>query len=323
MTILSHLKSLQAIEMALREGSLRAAATRLGITPAAIGQRIRGLEDHLGTVLLKRGPGGLEPSVELAAALEDLHAAFAALERAGDTLDLRRASEIHIVADPDWAELWLVPRLAAFRAEHPNVLFNINGVGDVPMRLGAADLRVSCTGSAGEPLFEDIHVPITGPDNIRRMADLPDDQKLEGMPLLHMRAQREGEMPGWVEWCQIHGQRSQGTDRGVVYANARLAIPAVRLNIGFLLCGLSLCLPDLRSGAIVPAFGPQMYLPAPAPYRMRLRSGHDRRPQTERFLAWLRHEADLTARAIAVFRAGDATAAGRVPGVLPSASGAD
>lgn len=142
MPALSRLKSLQALEMALRCGSLRAAAQQLGITPAAIGQRIRALEEHLDTQLLKRGPYGLEPSASLTAALPDLILAFEALERASDELDLRRTGDVHIVADSDWAELWLAPRLPAFRQAHPNILFNISGLGDVPMRLGAPDLRI-------------------------------------------------------------------------------------------------------------------------------------------------------------------------------------
>lgn len=300
MPAVSHLKSLQALDMALREGSLKAAAERLGITPAAMGQRIRALEDHLGTVLLKRGPAGLEPGAELLAALPDLTAAFAALERASDALDLRRTSEIHIVADTDWAELWLAPRLPAFRSAFPNVLFNINGLGDVPMRIGAPDLRVVCGEGEGEVLFRDAFVAVTGPDNTRRMIDLPEGRRLEGMPLLHMRAQREGEMPGWVEWCRIWGQRDTGADRGVVYPNHRLAIPAVRENIGFLVCGLSLCLDDIGSGRVVFAFPPAMHVSAPQPYVMKPRGTHrDRRPQTERFLSWLRDEATRTGAQLA------------------------
>ena len=295
MSSVSHLKALQALELAIRERSLRAAANRLGISAAAVGQRIRGLGDSLGTALLKRGPAGLEPSPGLAEALPDLHAAFAALERASDTLDLRRPSEIHIVADPDWADLWLAPRLAAFRREHPNILFNINGLGDVPMRLGAPDLRVSRDGGKGEVLFADLYVAITGPDNLRRLVGLPSDLQLDGMPLLHMRPQREGLMPGWVEWCRVHGQRRRGSERGVVYANARLALPAVRENIGFLVCGMALCAPDLDAGRVVLAFPASLHLVADSPYRLTLRSAGYRRPQTDRFLAWLRAEASATA----------------------------
>lgn len=299
MVSVTHLKSLQALEMAMREGSLKAAADRLGITPAAIGQRIRTLEDHLGLTLLGRGPAGLQASRELVAALPALREAFAALERASDELDFRRVGEIHIVADPDWAELWLLPRLADFRAAHPNILFCINGLGDVPMRLGAPDLRIGCDDGPGEVLFHDIALPVTGPDNTRRMEPLGPDQRLEGMPLLHMRAQRDGTAPGWVAWCRQFGQRDRGADRGVTYPHARLAIQAVRQNVGFLVCNLSFLLDDLAQGRIVLPFPPAMHLSAPAPYRMTLRSGHDRRPQTQRFLNWLRSEAATTQSAIA------------------------
>ena len=49
---LSHLRSLQALEYALRAGSLKDAASGLGITPAAAGQRIKALEEYLGLSLI-------------------------------------------------------------------------------------------------------------------------------------------------------------------------------------------------------------------------------------------------------------------------------
>ena len=58
MTAASHLKSLQALEMAIRMGSLKVAADQLRITPAAVGQRIRSLEEYLGTDLLCGGAPG-------------------------------------------------------------------------------------------------------------------------------------------------------------------------------------------------------------------------------------------------------------------------
>jgi len=67
--------------MAIRLGSLRDAAEQLGITPAAVGQRIRSLEDYLGTDLLVRGRSGLKPTADMHPALSDLKAAFAALDR--------------------------------------------------------------------------------------------------------------------------------------------------------------------------------------------------------------------------------------------------
>ncbi len=296
---LTHLKSLQALEMALRTGSLKAAAERLGITPAAVGQRIRAIEERLGTVLLERGPAGLRAAPELDAAIADLTLAFEALERATLTLDIQREADIHIVADPDWAELWLQPRIAAFRAEHPNIRFCINGEGDVPLRLGSPDLRVTCDDGPGEALYSDVFLPVTGPDNTRRIADGPPDLQMEGMPLLHLKAQRDRQdVPGWVAWCRSFGQREKGADRGVTYPNARLALTAVRTDVGFLVCGLSFLLADLATGTVVLPFPATQHIRAPHPYRLWLREGAGRRPQVARFLSWLRDASDTTARDI-------------------------
>ena len=139
---LSYLKSLQALEAAVRLGSLKRAAGTLAITPAAVGQRVKALEDYLGIALLLRGRSGLRPTPELLTALGSLTNAFRELDAAADLLNLQRRDEIHIAATSDFAELWLQPRLARFRHMHPNLLFCINGEGDARPRLGRIDCEI-------------------------------------------------------------------------------------------------------------------------------------------------------------------------------------
>lgn len=296
MTAASHLKSLQALEMAIRVGSLTGAADRLGITPAAVGQRIRALEDYLGRDLLLRGRSGLTATAELEYALADLKSAFAALDRVTGSLDFQRLTEIHIVADPDWSELWLLPRLTAFRTENPNILFCINGAGDVPLRLGAPDCRIEYGDPArGEELYRDQLLPVTGPDNLRRIADWDDLMPLEGMPFLHLEAQRDDtQRPGWPDWVERFGYRRDGAGRGVHYRHARLALEAVRENVGFLICGLSLVEQDLARGRIVLPYPAAQSLAAPLPYVLTVTAHGTLRPQLQRFIDWLRGEARLT-----------------------------
>lgn len=295
MSAITHLKALQALELAIRSGSLKGAADRLGITPAAAGQRIRALEDYLGADLLVRGRSGLQPTPELSRALVDLQTAFAALERVTETLDFQRPSEIQIVADPDWTELWLMPRLADFRLMHPSIRFCINGVGDVPIRLGAPDLRVDYGEGEGDPLFADIFLPVTGLDNVRRIAGRDPTVQMEGMPLLHLKAQLEEDgPPGWVDWFRKFGHREIGPDRGVRYQHLRLGLEAVRENVGFLVCGLSLVRRDLDEGIVVNPFPISQHLVAPHSYRLKARHDAERRPQIMRFVAWLRNEAAET-----------------------------
>ena len=291
----THLKSFQALELAVREGTLAAAAERLGITPAAVGQRIRALENYLGADLLLRGRSGLQPTRELDLALADLRIAFRALERVTEMLDFQRVTEIHMVADHDWADLWLTPRLPDYRAENPNIKFCINGTGDVPVALGSPDLRIEYGDVPGEDLYRDYLLPMTGPDNIRRIADLEPENQMEGMPIIHLRRQRESpDHPGWVDWFREYGHRESGTDRGLHYPNARLALEAVRENVGFLVSGLSFVQRDLDQGAVVLPFPPSHNIPAPFPFRMTLRAGSENRVQLQNFVGWLRRKSRET-----------------------------
>lgn len=326
MTRTTHLNGLQALEMAIREGSLQAAAERLGITSAAVGQRIRALERFLDTDLLLRGRSGLQPTEALRASLDDLHAAFAALDRVADGLDFQRSAEIHIVADPDWSDLWLTPRLRVFRETHPNIRFNVNGEGDVPMRLGAADLVIDRNpqgrAAQGEPIYTEVFLPVGSPENAARISDpyaikaddgtprylpvgtLSDTERnwrhsqqgsLEGFPLLHIKPRPDApETPGWADWLAAFPHERTSPERGVQYALVRNALEGVKSNAGLLVCGLSCVLDDLKSGALSLPFPGTECLVAAHPYRLAARHEAMSRPQVRRFVDWLRSEAAVT-----------------------------
>lgn len=100
--------------------------------------------------------------------------------------------------------------------------------------------------------------------------------------------------PGWMDWFRRFGLRETGTDRGVRYQSARVALDAARMHVGFLVCGLSLVIRDLDSGALVTPFPVSRHIVAPHPYRLSLRADSGRRPQVQRFLAWLQAEAART-----------------------------
>jgi len=262
MSATKHLKALQALEIAVRSGSLKAAAERLSITPAAVGQRIRALEDFLGIELLVRGRSGIQPTPQLRAAVEHLSDAFRHLEAVSAILDFQRVDEVHVAADGDWEELWLRPRLPDFRREHPSILLCVNGVGDVPARAGQADCRVRFSASDPERnddvLFADYLLPITSPENAERVARLPKSAPLEGFPLLHMdKYAADPSALDWPRWVQRHGYRKAGAERGPRYARLVVALEAVRSNAGELLCGVALILDQIERGEIVVPFAPQ------------------------------------------------------------------
>ncbi|MGH8424905.1 MAG: LysR family transcriptional regulator, partial [Pseudomonas fluorescens] len=74
-----HLNALRAFEASARHQSFSAAAAELNVTPAAVGQLVRSLEDWLGTPLFHRSSSGRVRLVatEIAEnALPDIRAGF-------------------------------------------------------------------------------------------------------------------------------------------------------------------------------------------------------------------------------------------------------
>jgi LysR family transcriptional regulator, glycine cleavage system transcriptional activator len=294
-----HLKSLQALELAVRTGSLKAAAEILSITPAAAGQRIKALEDYLGVDLIVRGRSGIRPTRELEKAQSHLNAAFRELATVASILDFQRIHEIHIIADSDWAELWLEPRLAAFKAENPNIMFCVNGVGDVPVRLGAADCEIwfgAPRGRAFEsPLFADYLVPVSSPDNTLRISKLPNDERLEGFPLLHLDCYRsDPHALGWPQWIEKFGHRKTAPERGIRYRQVVNALEAVYSDAGLIVCGLGLVLGKLAQGKVSLPFPISEGAWASQTYRVSFNELSMRRSQLAQFSDWLAKESNAT-----------------------------
>ncbi len=296
----THLRALQALELAIRKGSLKAAAAELSITPAALGQRIRSLEDYLGFDLLVRGRSGIRPTKELDAAVAHLSAGFRELETVTHILDFQRVHEIHVSADSDWAELWLKPRLPSFKKSNPNTLFCINGTGDVPVRLGDYDCEVffgdEPANDARETLFHDYLLPVSSAEVMQRVY-AQTAANLEGLPLLHLDCYTSGAGAfGWPEWVARYGYRDTGAGIGIRYQRVTHALEAVYANSGLIVCGLALIKPVVDEGQLEIPFPIEKGQWCKSAYQVSFRHGALRREQTERFRTWLLDQADATKR---------------------------
>ena len=295
----THLRSLQALDLAIRHGSLKAAAAELSITPAALGQRIKSLEDYLGYELIQRGRSGIRPAREIEPAVAHLSAAFRELGTVARLLDFQRVNEIHITADSDWAQLWLAPRLAAYQAANPNTSFCVNGVGDVPTRLGDSDCTVGIDLEAREgtldTLYRDYLVPITSPVNKARVLALPAGEELEGFPLLHLDTYTvDANDMGWPEWIRRFGHRHTNPERGIRYRKVVQALEAVYADAGFILCGLSLVQSQLEEQQLSVPFPVSEGAWMQQHYSVRFRNESLTRAVVQHFSDWLLAEARIT-----------------------------
>ncbi|GAB5349312.1 LysR family transcriptional regulator [Alteriqipengyuania sp. 357] len=120
------LNALRVYDAAARHLSFTKAADELAVTPAAVGQQIRALEDHLGTVLFRRTSKGLELTEEGEAGLDSLRDGFLRFEESVAAMQAGQAVDRYALGAPRGIlESWLAPRLAAFQAEHPNSRFQL------------------------------------------------------------------------------------------------------------------------------------------------------------------------------------------------------
>ncbi|MGP7794561.1 LysR family transcriptional regulator [Sphingomonas sp. CLY1604] len=107
------LNGLRVLDAAARHLSFTRAADELAVTPAAVGQQIRALEDTLGVVLFRRTTRGLELTPEAEAGLAPLRNGFLQFEEAVRAMQAGQSSKSLTIAAPrDLTEKWLMPRLA-------------------------------------------------------------------------------------------------------------------------------------------------------------------------------------------------------------------
>ena len=286
--------------MAIRRGSLKAAAHALAITPAAVGQRIKALEDYLGVQLLLRGRSGLQPPPQLQSALAHLATAFRALDSAVEQLDMQRGHEIQIAAVPDLADLWLAPRLAGFKRHNPQVRFCINGEGDAPLRLGQADCEITFGPWHEEErtdlLFRDYLIPVSSPSTKRRIGKLKAKTRLEGYPLLHLDFYRNDptalNWPGWIAQQRL---KRTAPERGIRFQRIVRAVDAVLADAGLTICGLALLREHIENDSLTFPFSVGSGKWTSHGFLARFRSDALARPQVRRFRQWLAEESRVSA----------------------------
>lgn len=186
------LNGLRVLDAAARHLSFTRAADELAVTPAAVGQQIRALEDTLGVVLFRRTTRGLELTPEAEAGLAPLRAGFLQFEEAVRAMQAGQSSKSLTIAAPrDVTEKWLMPRLAEIAG----------GDGDLRFTLIAADEGLDFTeanldlairwgdgpgGHEGEALESDGMVVVVAPGNAGAALIGWPGSPDEGVPLIRV-----------------------------------------------------------------------------------------------------------------------------------------
>lgn len=241
------LNALRAFEAAARCGGFRAAAEELGVTPAAVSQHIRTLEDWAGVALFIRQSRGVTLTEDGARVRAAFTQAFDALGLA--VAELRQAASappVTIATLPAIAQLWLTPRLGRLRAvlgkrqvsvhaleSAPNMLRDLY---DISLFIGPRD--------SGVMVAEDVVFPVCAPEMASKIGR-PGD--LARHVLLH-DASWAGD---WRDWARACGVTLPNADDGPRYSLYSLALAEAKAGAGVALGHGFLVQKALEDGSLV------------------------------------------------------------------------
>ena len=303
MLLLPPLDSLRYFEAAARHQSFVQAAEELAVSPAAVANRVRLLEKHLDVLLFSRRHRSVRLNRRGTAYLKEVQRILAEVHGVSER-QRRWPRRVRIVSVEAVAEMWLLPRLATFKAAHPAVAIELetNHRGVDPDGRDF-DAWFAYTGETAAPrpvtsredtvleetLYEEELLPVCSPGLLvargrpRRPADLG------RWPLLYDL----GWDADWSYWFARQGKPTPDLSRASGFRLYSMLVQAAVHGIGAAIGRPMLIARELESRTLVPVFDHQ----AEAPERCCLitTAASRQRPEVRAFREWVLDEARAAA----------------------------
>ena len=231
------------------------AADALGVTASAASLQIRALEEYLARRLFRRNGRQVHLTNEGSILLPRVQHALAELERAVD--DVRRdrlAGPLRVTTLPSFLQLWLLPRIARFRTNHPEIDLHIHTSTDMvdfvqedfqlAIRLGMGDwpnLRA-------EKVLDEWLVPVCSPALYAKHGPVKTADDLKRYPLVHSVSEP------WTAWLfDGRADHYAGGFRGAVFEDSEAVVRMAIHGVGLALARWTLVADEIHCGSLVAA----------------------------------------------------------------------
>jgi len=290
------LNALRAFEAVARHLSISGAAEELGVTPGAVSQSVKALEEYLGRSLMSRTSRGLVLNDAATAALPALREGFDRLEEGARLLTgPDRGGRLTVSVAPSFAAKWLAPRLGDFNAAFPDIDVQIHAsMGLTNFEAEGVDLAIrygggKWPGHEAKLLLREEVTPVCS----HRIADeIAEPADIAKFTLIHDDSSLSDEScPDWAMWLKAAGVANVDASRGPRFNQSNLAIEAAASGRGVVLAKRALAQNDLDTGRLVAPFSVRTkiefaYYIVHPPGRARSRSAR-------RFIEWALEQARL------------------------------
>lgn len=286
------LRSLRAFEAAARHLSFARAADELHVTPAAVSQQIKILEQHLDMPLFRRGAqlALTEPAL---AALPLVSEAFDRMERAVERLRQGRESgPLVLSCSPAFAARWLIPRMGRFQERHPEIDLRLSATTRL-VNFDTEDVDIAIRYGPGrypglhvERMKAEEVVPVAHPLLAARLKDPAD---LLGVTLLHNSAMDwDTTFPTWAAWLAEAGVAVAAVPNPRRFDDFNLVVQATLAGLGVALVWRTLVADDLAAGRLAALFPAQ---PLTNAYHLVCPPKYLDSPKVAAFREWVLEEA--------------------------------
>lgn len=244
---LNALRVFEAVATRLNFGE---AAEALHVTPAAVSQQVRVLEDYLQTPLFRRSGRKVELTPEGAQLLPGVRRGLDELETTLQRLKrTRQSGSINLSVLSSFLQKWLTPRLADLRVQHPELELRIQS-GPELVDFARSDFHAAVRLGSGrypglhvEKLMDDFLVAVASARVLKKYGPLEAQPELDARPLLH------GSELDWSSWS-AGGAESRKAQRGAYMDDSVSVLAAAIEGLGFAIIRWSLAAGELQAGRI-------------------------------------------------------------------------
>jgi len=296
------LAALRFFVVAARKLSFSQTAEVLHVTPAAVSQQMRQLEERLGFRLFNRTPRRLELTAEGEQMARTVGEAFAMIEQQIESIHREQLKgEVVLQTIPTLGVKWLVSRLGDFQQRYPDINLRIEAEDsgtdldcrrfDIAIDLGKGPY----TGLATTRLHQETIFPVCSPAyRAEQSVESVDD--LKHCRLLHdVTAWRDSDQYSeWLYWIEANQLTDVDCQRGVVFNRALMTYQAAIEGQGVAMGRKALIEAELASGQLVDLF-PDKHLPTDHYYHLVYSADALQKPKIRVVHDWLLKQAAVLA----------------------------
>ncbi len=291
---------LRGFESAARHLSFTRAAAELFLTQSAVSRQIQALEAFVGVALFERRHKALALTEAGQAYYRAVAPTLDQIREATRKLrETRRDHVLTVTTTVSFAALWLVPRLARFRKEHPQLDVRITATHEVVdleregVDVAIRDCPLAKAPPGAELLVGEHLAAMCSPayareaKRARQPLERPEDLRHHVLLNLH-DAPRRWPWLSWAAWFEAMGVEDPAPAGTFTFDQYDQVMQAALLGQGVALGRMTLASQHLHAKRLVALFGRQQRLARG--FHAIFARGPDHQPDARRFVDWLRAE---------------------------------